>query len=420
MGDARGIINCTSMNLIPVNVDSIRLGQPLPFHLVDKNGKLLVRKSFVVKSKEDLVDICGRGGLFIDGVDAETLQRAYRDQLQTLVREDHALGVIAESKLSAKPARKRTATEAAHTDWYDLQEQANFLLRDTQAASFAERLGHIHETLSEQMRRNPDGALFALIHLSASETRMYSATHGMLVSVMCGLASREVLSWPRPVEDLLRKAALTMNLSMTDLQNKLALQAHAPTPAQRATIAGHAAQSARALMALGVTDPTWLGAVRDHHTQTPGALRAKTPSQRLARLIQRADMFAARLSPRASRTPISPAAAMQACYFDEHKEVDEAGAALIKAVGIYQPGAFVKLATGEVAVVVQRGANTTAPRVAVVINRSGVPTVEPILRDTGLDDFRVVASVPHRAVKVKINLERMLPLTLAPTSDRPG
>jgi ribosomal protein S16 len=111
---------------------------------------------------------------------------------------------------------------------------------------------------------------------------------------------------------------------------------------------------------------------------------------------------------------------MQACYFDENKEVDEAGAALIKAVGIYQPGAFVKLATGEVAVVVQRGANTTTPRVAVVINRSGVPTVEPILRDTSLDDFRVVASVPHRTVKVKINLERMLPLTLALTSDRPG
>lgn len=407
------------MNLIPVNIDSIRLGQPLPFHLVDKNGMLLARKSFVVKSKEDLLDICGRGGLFIDGIDSEALQRAYRDQLQTLVREDHALGVIAESKLSAEPARRRIATDAAHTDWYDLQAQANFLLRDTQAASFAERLGHIHKSLSEQMRRNPDGALFALIHLSASETRMYSATHGMLVSVMCGLASREVLNWPEPVEDLLRKAALTMNLSMTDLQNRLAQQAHAPTPAQRATIAAHAAQSALALRALGVTDPTWLGAVRDHHTQTPGALRAKTPSQRLARLIQRADMFAARLSPRASRIPISPAAAMQACYFDENKEVDEAGAALIKAVGIYQPGAFVKLATGEVAVVVQRGANTTTPRVAVVVNRSGVPTVEPILRDTNLEDYRVVASVPHRAVKVKINLERMLPLTLTPASDRP-
>lgn len=408
------------MNLIPVNIDSIRVGQPLPFHLVDKDGVLLARKSFIVRSKSDLVDISERGGgLYIDGVDAEALQRAYLDQLQTLLREDKSLGVIAESKLSAEAAKKRTATEAANIDWYDLQVQANFLLRDTQPASFAQRLGHIHDTLSQQMRRNPDGALFALIHLSASETRMYSATHGMLVSVMCGLASREVLNWPDPVEDLVRKAALTMNLAMTDLQDKLALQAEAPTTAQRATIDAHAAQSALALVALGVTDPTWLGAVRDHHTQTPGALRAKTPAQRLARLIQRADMFAARLAPRASRMPVSPAAAMQACYFDENKEVDEAGAALIKTVGIYQPGSFVKLATGEVAVVVKRAANTSTPRVAVVINRSGVPTVEPTLRDTGLKDYRIVASVPHREVKVQINLERMLPLTLVPVSDRP-
>jgi hypothetical protein len=79
----------------------------------------------------------------------------------------------------------------------------------------------------------------------------------------------------------------------------------------------------------------------------------------------------------------------------------------------------VKLATGEVAVVVKRAANTSTPRVAVVINRSGVPTVEPTLRDTSLKDYRITASVPHREVKVQINLERMLPLTLVPVSDRP-
>jgi ribosomal protein S16 len=159
--------------------------------------------------------------------------------------------------------------------------------------------------------------------------------------------------------------------------------------------------------------------VREHHTQTPGPLRAKTPAQRLARLIQRADMFAARLAPRVSRAPISPAAAMQACYFDENKEVDEAGAALIKAVGIYQPGSFVKLATEEVAVVIRRGANTSTPRVAVLVNRSGMPTVEPTIRDTALKDYRITASVAHRDVRVQINLEKMLPLTLGTASDRP-
>lgn len=139
----------------------------------------------------------------------------------------------------------------------------------------------------------------------------------------------------------------------------------------------------------------------------------------MARLIQRADMFAARLAPRASRVPTSPAAAMQGSYFDENRQVDEAGAALIKAVGIYSPGSFVRLSTNEIAVVIRRGVNTTTPRVAVLINRDGIPTAEPVIRDTSLRDHRIVASVPHRDVKIQINLQRLLPLTVAAASDRP-
>ena len=408
------------MNLVPINLESIRIGLPLPFPLVDKAGVLLAKKGFVVSSKGDLVDISDRGGgLYLDATDAEALHRAYMEQLQTLVRDEKVLGVIAGAQLSADAGRRKVTAEDEKVDWLDLQEQANFLLRDTNPASFQERLQRIYDTLSRESRRNADGTLFALIHLSASETQKYSATHAMLVSVMCALASREVLNWPEPVEALLCKAALTMNVGMTDLQDKLAVQVGAPTPEQRAAIDGHAKKSAAMLQLLGITDATLLEAVREHHAQSPGPLRAKTPPLRLARLIQRADMFAARLAPRAARTPISPAAAMQACYFDENRQVDEAGAALIKAVGIYQPGSFVKLATEEVAIVIKRGVNTSTPRVAVLINRSGLPTVEPTIRDTSQREYRVVASVAHREVRVKINLERMLPLTATPASDRP-
>ena len=92
---------------------------------------------------------------------------------------------------------------------------------------------------------------------------------------------------------------------------------------------------------------------------------------------------------------------------------------MIKAVGIYQPGSFVRLATDEVAIVVKRGFNTSTPRVAVLVSRSGMPTMEPTIRDTSTRDYRVVASVSHKDVKVKLNLERLLPLTATPASDRP-
>ena len=76
-----------------------------------------------------------------------------------------------------------------------------------------------------------------------------------------------------------------------------------------------------------------------------------------------------------------------------------------------------RLATEEIAIVVHRGVNTTMPKVAVVINRSGMPTVDPIVRDTSLSEHRITASVPHREVKVQINLERLLTLTTG--SNRP-
>lgn len=408
------------MKLHQVTIDSIHVGRPLPFNIVDKNGVLLARKSFIFQTKSDLVDIVNRGGgIYMDGVDSEALRRAYMEELQKLLHEDKSLGEIADSKMTTDLLNKRPITSQGRIDWIDLQVQANYMLRDKNAMSFFDRLEQIDAVLQDQLRHNPDGTLFALIHLSSTETQRYSASHGMLVSVMCALASKEVLKWPLPVEDLLRKAALTMNIGMTDLQDKLAVQKEPPSEVQRAAINSHAQDSVKVLTGHGVTDAVWLETVLNHHAPAPGPLRSKTPAQRLSRLIQRADMFAARLAPRASRTPISPAAAMQACYFDENKQVDETGSALIKAVGIYQPGAFVRLINQEIAVVLQRGANTTTPRVAVVVNRSGLPTVEPTIRDTALKDYRIAASISHRDVRVQINLEKMLPLTQGNPSDRP-
>lgn len=408
------------MHLVPVSIESVRTGHPLPFPLMDKDGTLLARKGFVVPSRRELDEFSQRGGgLFIDVADSEAHHRAYVDQLHGLVRAEKSLGEIANTQISGETRSARQASQDDRMDWLDLQAIANTLLRDTQPASFQERLERLQRQLMRHIQRNPDGALFALIYLSASELRMYSATHAMLVSVMCMLAAKEVLAWPEAEQQLIGKAALTMNIGMTELQDKLALQLEPPATSQRQQVNNHSHQSVEMLLDLGIQDPLWLEIVRDHHRAVPGPLASRTPADRMARLIRRADMFAARLSPRASRPPIAPAAAMQACYFDESQAIDEAGAALIKAVGIYQPGSFVRLTTQEVAVVIQRGQNTTTPRVAVLLNRSGVPTVEPTLRDTHLREYRIVASVPHKDVKIQLNLERLLPLTSLPKSDRP-
>lgn len=412
------------MNLVTVNVDTIRIGQPIPFSLWDSSGVLIAPKGYVIRSQADLDQVTvQREQLFIDVAESESHHRAYVGKLRSMVSEERALGQIADSQFSSFELESARDTNNNNNngepDWLDLQEQTHAMLRDAHRATFCARLDKLQTQLNRHARSNPDGTLFALIHLSSSELHKYSATHAMLVSVMCSLAAREVLKWSPELEASLCKAALTMNIGMTELQDRLALQKETPNPEQVRQIEQHANRGLTLLMQRGVTDPLWLEAVVDHHTKIPGPLANRTEAQRMARLIQRADMFAARLAPRATRGAESPASAMQAIYFNENRQVDEAGAALIKATGIFSPGSFVRLATDEVAAVIKRGSNTTTPRVAVVINRSGMPTGELIVRDTSRPEFKIVGSVLHRDVKVQINLERLLALTKSPATVRP-
>lgn len=266
------------MQLVPITAESIRIGHPLPFALMDKGGVLLAKKSFVVASRQDLDEFANRGGgLFIDAADSDAHQRAYVERLHNLVRDGKSLGEIAGAKIDRSAHEAHMAAENERPDWLDLQVQCNAILRGVNPGQLSERLERLHGQLNRHARRSPDGTLFALIQLSATEVRMYSATHAMLVSVMCGLAAREVLKWSIELETTLCKAALTMNLGMTALQDKLAQQIEAPSPAQRAAINAHMETSASMLVEMGVTDPIWLEAVREHHTQQPGALRTRTP-----------------------------------------------------------------------------------------------------------------------------------------------
>ncbi len=406
------------MNLVLVTHESIIIGQPLPFSLRDETGALLARKGFVIVTRDDLEAVRGRGnGFFVDVSESEQHQKAFVGKLHELVRDERTLGKIAQATLTTRELTvPRNRTMGDELDWLDLQVQGNRLLRELDGVHFVDALERLQTRISQQARRNPDGALFALFYLAASEIQLYSATHSMLVSVMCGLAAREVLGWPQDMQDSLGKAALTMNMSMTEMQDRLAAQNDPPTAVQRELIEHHASRSEGLLRGFGLLDPDCLEAVRDHHVTGPGALAPRTRGQRLARLLQRADKFAAHLSPRASRRPDTAVVAMQAIYRDESGATDEAGAALIKAVGVYSPGTLVRLANLEIGVVVRRGANTTMPRVAVLVNPEGIPTGEHAVRDTSAREYRIVAGVGPGECKVKIQLDRMLALTAGPTT----
>ncbi len=399
------------MNLVELNVSTIPFGKPLPFALRGVGGVLLANKGYVIRSADDLRVLIARGQtLYVDTDESGDSYRAFLAQLQSLLLSDTPLKKIANMTLEQRAAKASETQDNSPPPWREWQLGLTQLLRNPDASDFLSRFEDLFAGLRRYLLKQPDATLLALMQMSAEETKYYCATHAMLVSAICMTVARETLRWPENRVLPLGRAALSMNIGMARLQDELAQQTTPLTAQQAQEVDMHSDVSACILRAMGVTDPLWLDAVRTHHHRAPGKLAEKTLGQQMARLIQRADIFGARIAPRVTREPMSVTSAMQASYYDETKSMDEAGAALVKALGIYPPGAWVKLASGEIGVVVRRGASAATPRVAVLLNRSGMATGEPLPRDTAQPAWKIVSPVAHKDVMVRLPLEKLLAL----------
>ncbi|OYY60506.1 MAG: hypothetical protein B7Y51_11685 [Burkholderiales bacterium 28-67-8] len=406
------------MAVVSISIDSVRINQPVPFALRDSAGMVLVARGGTIGTEERRQQLVERG-VFIDISDADAFKKAVVGKMDSMVRDNAKLGLIAkaEDEVDADAVARNMATQSRARraepppTWDGLAVKMATALREPSKSDFLERIDSIDGDLLSLLAGGADAALLSLIYSASTETQKYSARHALLVAVIVELAARQFDAWPLEWRVPLRKAAITMNLAMTTLQDQLAVQESATSPYQREQIDKHAKQSAIALGDLGVTDEIWLKAVELHHVSPPGPLATMGTAAQLARLIRRADVFAARLSPRKSRHAMTATAAARAAYLDENQQTDEAGTAIIKAAGIYPPGCFVKLATGEIAIVLKRGVRSNAPLVASVIGGKGMPLSKPMVRDTRHKANEVTGTAPPHEVKVRLSVAELLQLS---------
>jgi hypothetical protein len=82
-------------------------------------------------------------------------------------------------------------------------------------------------------------------------------------------------------------------------------------------------------------------------------------------------------------------------------------AMLIKEFGIYPPGCFVRLASGETAIVVRRGASANTPLAAALANRNGDPISGYPKRDTSLAQFAVQGTLTDKSVRVRVPADKL-------------
>lgn len=395
---------------VPFPIEQVELNAPLPVNVLDPHGVLLLRRGEMIRNEAHR-DLLKTRGPMVDEEDYRQWTFRYTAAIDRKLRSNERLEAIAgvARPMGVQPTneQERSALER----WTDLHARLSLLLvQGVQAQDFGRRMEQIESRIDEILRARVDDSLFVLVQLLLDRTQGYSASHALLCAVLCRLVGTPLLASHEPLQRSLMRAALTMNIGMTRLQDELALRQEPLDEAMRARIERHPLEGVRILQALGVGDGAWLDLVRHHHQLRPDLLNLAgcAPSELAAHLLAMADVFVARISPRASRRSQPAHVAARDAYLTENGQAAPLGAAFIKTVGVHIPGSYVQLENGELAVVVRRGRRANAPLVFALVGRQGLPLGEPALRDTSESAFQVKAGVAADEVRVRVNPSRLL------------
>lgn len=310
------------------------------------------------------------------------------------------------------PTQQRTAgaVSAVLDNWQSLKENLTSVLAAPVASGeWAARIAISAARIRALALKDPDLALYTLLQSAVTDMRHYSSHHAMFAAVVVDLCTAW-LEWPAGEAESGFNAALTMNIAMAELQNRLAEQVQPPSEAQRRAIDEHPRRGAELLQAAGVTDGLWLEVVRGHHAveESGETGQPRQPSQRLAHLLRRADIFTAKLSRRRSRDGKSGAIAARDACLDPAGQLDEIGATMLRVLGLYPPGSYVQLANGDLAVVTRRGDKAHMPAVVALRRSDGTVVVNLRRRDSADPQYRVTRVARGEELNMVLQHDRIL------------
>ena len=156
------------------------------------------------------------------------------------------------------------------------------------------------------------------------------------------------------------------------------------------------------------SDPEWLAAVAQHHEVPDGSgypLRLREVSE-VASLVRRADVYTAKLSSRSTRSALAANRAGREIFMQDPS--DAVNNAIVKEFGIYPPGCCVRLASGELGIVVRRGSSANAPIVASLVDARGRTLAEPMRRDAASPGHQVAGTFLESDLHVRIAPEKLV------------
>jgi hypothetical protein len=371
--------------LFQIDRSRIKVDQPLQWDVFTAQGKLLLHKGSTILGDSQLERLL-EFGMYVNKHEVQRqLGEGARRSFDPFFEFDDLRGWLGRLHLSLMKLVHAPEPGPAPTLLADIDQVAR--------------------RIDVVVSKAPDAALFQIMQMN---TTQYAIAHHLQAAALCAMVARS-MGWSGERVHNACRAALTMNIGMLDLQTRLASQAAPLTEEQRAAVEAHGARGRNLLQAFGVTDPEWLDAVAHHHPERAPAGTAISP---LARLLHHVDVYLAKVTPRAYRCAKNTQAAARELLQDARLDM-QISSSLIKMVGIYPPGTYVKLVNGDSAVVVRRGASVHTPAVCSLQSGARQALGEPVARDTALPKFAVASLLSGATVTVAFDRSKLFRLAAA-------
>ncbi|BAO27966.1 HD-GYP domain-containing protein [Sulfuritalea hydrogenivorans] len=362
-----------------ISKSELSVGQPIPWDAYDQDGVLLLRRGETVPSQK-AIDRLIDSGLF-----------AHKEEPDAGRGHDAAIDEKSSTLQQIVDARRILASILAHSS--------------ESGDGFAPRMEKLVQAVRNASESHGAVSLASILLMQDAD---YRVRHPINVAILSHFLARE-LSLDDAAQQLIVAAALTMNLGMYEVQEKVDAIPGALNDKLMSMIRRHPELGVERLAKLGVTDEKWLALVRQHHECIDGsgypAGLAGDATEMGAKIIGLADRFCAMVSVRGYRPPHKPNTAVRDLYLKHGQKIDPVVAAtLIRLVGIYPLGTLVRLKTAEVAVVTGAGNGPDTPAVHAVISRGGAQLEVASHRKTHLADFAIEEVLTIDKLKIPIRM----------------
>jgi len=348
----------------------IRVNEPLPCDCYDAHGVLLLKQGLVITSTRQVEFLIDRG-LFA-------------------LQPDIAGGLIEEGAGSAGSTPFQLLNDYNNRLKQIFKGLLQEMDRLPEDQGFVERILRLSEQVKDLCDIDSD-AIIGAIHLDS--VGRYTIVHPVYRAIVSELLARR-LNIADEERRTIVAAALTCDLGMIKLQERLFRETESLSPDQREAVRIHPIDTANLLRDLGVTDRVWLDAVLQHHELQsgrgyPGGLAGIEVTVG-ARIVAMADIYTAMITPRAYRKALLSKIDIRDVFLRRGTEIDADLATLfVNEIGIYPPGSFVQLRNGETAIVIRRGATPKTPTVKSVMGPRGAPFEKPVMRDSSAQEYEI-------------------------------